>query len=119
MSDMSKLVYPDQESEKTRLLQELRLAMTQNIEGEVPAALADRLLDAEQLWRFFCRRDEMNAEVHLEGEHRNVRYSPITIAAERVAGYLARLYYGQDVDYRTAMVESGGAPLRVGYTDHH
>lgn len=84
-------------------------AVRENVTVEGALALGDRLRDAENLWRYFCRRDEMNAEIHLLNGEPNVRYSPITIASERVASYLARLYYGRDVDYRTATVETGEA----------
>lgn len=58
-------------------------------------SLSDRVNDAEMMLRYFRRRDEMNAEVHNDGsrEYPNVRYSPITVAAERVVGWLyAQLY---------------------------
>ncbi len=75
---------------------------------EMEAALPDRFVDALNLMRYFHRRDEMNAEVHYDPDRRqpgkgldlvddfpiaetNVRYSPITIAAERVASYMASL----------------------------
>lgn len=95
MGDLSKVYFPDAS---------LADMVRENINQEDAGALYGRLLDAEQIWRFFCRRDEMNAEVHLaDGETANVRYSPITIAAERVAGWLSKLYYGEVVDYRTAI----------------
>lgn len=94
MADLSKLAHPD-----------FMESMRENIDQETARALRDRLLDAEQMWRYFARRDEMNAEIHLaDGEQANVRYSPITIAAERVAGYLSKLYYGEPVSYRTAIL---------------
>lgn len=42
--------------------------------------------DAEQILTFFVHRDIMNGLVHLDNHERglNVRYSPITYAAERV-----------------------------------
>jgi hypothetical protein len=49
-----------------------------------------RVDDAEIMLRYFMKRDEMNAETHNEG-HGNgatVRYSPITIAANRVLNWL-------------------------------
>lgn len=48
--------------------------------------------DAEIVYRFFLRRDEMNAEVHSTGFTR-VRYSPITLAAERVLNSLYQERY--------------------------
>jgi hypothetical protein len=59
-------------------------------------AAADRAYDAEQIFRYFVKRDSMNAEVHLDDHERglNVRYSPITIAAERVLGWLWVEAYG-------------------------
>lgn len=114
MSDMSKLLYPDQPN--------LADAMRENVTLELAGALTSRLLDAEQIWRYFSRRDEMNAEIHLEGDRpmANVRYSPITIAAERVVGYLARLYYGRGVEYRYTDVLAGmeGATVRIPHTEH-
>jgi len=49
-----------------------------------------RVDDAEIMLRYFMKRDEMNAETHNEG-HGNgatVRYSPITMAADRVVNWL-------------------------------
>lgn len=99
MGDMSELYFPAQGNPADY--------MRENISIETANALSDRILDVEQIWRYFCRRDEMNAEVHLvDGKHAKVRYSPITIAAERLAGYLTQLYYGEPVDYRTAIRSS-------------
>jgi hypothetical protein len=58
-------------------------------------ALEDRVRDAEILLRYFMRRDEMNAEIHnMAGSPEpDVRYSPITIAAERVVGWLWQELY--------------------------
>jgi hypothetical protein len=93
---MSELFYPQQGNAAQY--------MRDNISLEDALALKDRLLDAEQVWRYFVKRDEMNAEVHLaDGEFANVRFSPITIASERLAGYLSKLYYGEVVNYRTAI----------------
>ena len=115
MPDMSRIMHPEAE----RLIPEnLADYVRQNVTGGAAEALGDRLLDAEIMWRYFCRRDEMNAEVHNSGAPAaNVRYSPITIAAERVVGWLAKLYYGEDVDYHTAMVATGegGVPVLVPY----
>lgn len=46
---------------------------------------------AEQQLRFYMHRDEMNAEVHREPKHEggpNVRYSPITYAAQFLVSFL-------------------------------
>jgi hypothetical protein len=81
---------------------ELMAGFQSNAKLDSVLVLGFRLRDAEQLWRYFCRRDEMNAEIHLEdGVTARVRYSPITIAAERLCGWLAQLYYGEPVDYMT------------------
>lgn len=108
MADLSTLLHPRRglaESEVDAVVAGLRA----NVTAEAAVALGDRLRDAEQFWRFFVKRDEMNAEVHLlEGAAGpNVRWSPITIASERAAGYLARLYYGRAVEYRTALPDAG------------
>lgn len=62
------------------------------------AAAADRAYDAEQVFRYFVKRDSMNAEVHLEDHEKglSIRYSPITIAAERILGWLWREAYGDE-----------------------
>lgn len=53
---------------------------------------------AEQSLRFFMKRDEMNAEVHLNTPNdltkgANVRYSPITYAAQMVVQFLWQQLY--------------------------
>jgi hypothetical protein len=96
MTDTSKIRFPDASA--------IAEGVRDNIDTDNAVALIDRLNDAEQIWRYFCRRDEMNAEIHLDGDGSpNVRYSPITIAAERVVGWLSGLYYGEQVNYRTAI----------------
>ena len=47
---------------------------------------AGTAMDAEQILTYFIDRDKMNALIHLDSHERgaNVRYSPITLAAERV-----------------------------------
>lgn len=105
MADMSKLYHPEQGNPAEYL--------RDNVTAESAASLQDRLLDAEQMWRYFCRRDEMNAEVHADGVAAKVRYSPITIAAERVAGWLSQLYYGRVVEYRTATLDRPPDPVAV------
>lgn len=123
MTDMSKLMHPepldsDWYAERGQKLIEALVDNAAN-QPEMALSLPERLQDAEQLWRYFCRRDEMNAEIHLQdGPEASVRYSPITIAAERVCGWLARLYYGETVDYRTSLVETGkaGVPVTVSWT---
>jgi len=87
------------------------------MDRELELALPDRIADAENLWRFFCRRDEMNAEVHRpeDIEATNVRYSPITIAAERVVEYLHRI--DGKADFAHSDVHTGGAPIRVGWVN--
>lgn len=68
------------------------------IKKEPQTSTVDRAYDAEQILRYFVKRDAMNAEVHLEDHVRglNVRFSPITIAAERVFGFLWREAYGEE-----------------------
>jgi hypothetical protein len=89
------------------------LMLRMNVSPEAAVSLRDRILDAESVWRYFCRRDEMNAEIHNEGVGPSVRYSPITIAAERLAGWLSRLYYGRSVDYRTATLDRPPDPVVI------
>jgi hypothetical protein len=53
---------------------------------------------AEQQLRFFMKRDEMNAEVHLNTpidltRGANVRYSPITYAAQMLVSFLWQQLY--------------------------
>lgn len=109
MPDMSKLLYPENgptvmTRQAKALARSLADSMRENVSPLTASALAIRLRDAEQMWRYFCRRDEMNAEIHLgDSPTASVRYSPITIAAERVVGYLALLYYGRELDYMTAI----------------
>lgn len=47
---------------------------------------AKAAMDAEQILAYFVNRDIMNSFVHLDNHERglNTRYSPITLAAERV-----------------------------------
>lgn len=57
-------------------------------------ALKRAVSEQEQVVRFFMRRDEMNAEVHLvDGDTASVRYSPITINANRTLKCLWDLLY--------------------------
>jgi hypothetical protein len=65
---------------------------------ETQISLADIAYDAEQILRYFVKRDSMNAELHLEDHEKglNVRLSPITVAAERVLGALWKEAWGDD-----------------------
>lgn len=65
---------------------------------EMQLSIISRLQDSLQLLRYFRLRDEMNAEVHNEDGITKVRYSPVTIAAERVFGWLENLAV-QQTDY--------------------
>lgn len=67
--------------------------MSEN-QKEIDAEAA--LFYAEQQLRYFMRRDEMNAEVHLNTpvdlrlRDNRVRYSPITYAAQMLVSYLSK-----------------------------
>lgn len=56
-------------------------------------------MDSEQILRYFVHRDMMNANVHLDNHERgvNVRFSPITLAAERVIAAIYNEFYDPDV----------------------
>lgn len=65
---------------------------------EIKQWKADAAGDAEQILTFFVHRDIMNAFVHMENNGRgvNVRYSPITYAAERLMASAWEDAYGTD-----------------------
>jgi hypothetical protein len=59
---------------------------------------AQAAMDAEQLLQYFVQRDVMNSWVHLDNHAKglNTRFSPITLAAERVMAAAWDYAFGDD-----------------------
>lgn len=68
------------------------------MDNETRVSLTDRIDDAAGIFRYFVLRDKTNAELHRKEGNPNVRFSPITIASERVFGWLQRLAIEEGIE---------------------